>query len=266
MTKPLLVSLITVCFNSAKTIEETILSVIAQTHQPIQYIVIDGGSTDGTLHILEKYREHIDILISEPDNGIYDAMNKGILLAQGEVVGLLNADDLYANNQVIASVVKVFADPVLDACFSDLIYFQENVPEKIVRYWRSCSFQPGKFAKGWAPAHPTFFVRQKIYAQYGVFDTRFKMGNDVELMMRFLEKYRINSYYLPQILVKMRLGGVSNRGAKNILLQNRAILEAAKMLGIKISPWQFWAGKIRDRLLQFFVKPCLEEKNQSYAK
>ncbi len=266
MHDPMLISLITVCFNSVNTIEETIHSILQQSYPAIQYIVIDGGSTDGTLSLLEKYRDKIDILISEPDQGIYDAMNKGIKHAKGEVVGLLNADDIYADSEVITKVVNAFQDPSLEAFFADLVYFQDKDTDKIVRYWKSSSYHPGLFAKGWAPAHPTFFVRRKVYAEYGTFNTQMKMGNDVELMMRFLEKYKIKSCYLPNILVKMRLGGVSNRGIKNIIVQNQAILAAAREMGIKVSPWQFWTRKIISRFSQFFMRPCFEGKNQSYAK
>jgi glycosyltransferase involved in cell wall biosynthesis len=265
VTKPVGISLITVCFNSVQTIEETILSVLSQSHPFIQYIVIDGGSTDGTLDILEKYRDKIDVLISEPDKGIYDAMNKGILHAKNEVIGLLNADDLYAEKDVVSYVASAFADPTLEVAFGDLVYFESNNPFKVVRYWKSSSFKAGLFGKGWAPAHPTFFVRQSVYQQYGLFNLDMKMGNDVELMMRFLEKYKVNSRYLPRILVKMRLGGVSNRTFKNILIQNQSILQAAKMLDISISPLQFWFGKIISRFSQFCFKPLTEDE-KSYAK
>lgn len=265
MTKTVSISLITVCFNSVRTIEETILSILAQSHPALQYIVVDGGSTDGTLDILNKYRDKIDVLISEPDKGIYDAMNKGILHAKNEVIGLLNADDLYADSKVLADVASAFTDPKLEVTFGDLIYFQSDNPAKIVRYWQSSSFAPGLFGKGWAPAHPTFFARQSVYQKYGLFNIDMKMGNDVELMMRFLEKYKVNSRYLSKILVKMRLGGVSNRTLKNILVQNQSILQAAKMLDIPISPFRFWFGKLFSRLSQFCFKP-LTENEKSYAK
>lgn len=248
------ISIITVCLNSAKTIEQTLCSVLAQNYQPVEYIVIDGGSTDQTLAIIEKYRADISMLISEPDKGIYDAMNKGLCCATGEIVGLINADDIYADERVISKIAKPFSDPSIQACFGDLVYFFQD-PENIIRYWRAGSFIPGLFAKGWNPPHPTFFVRRHVYQNYGLFNTDYPLGGDVELMMRFLEKHRIKSVYLPEVLVKMRLGGVSNRGIKNIIEQNKSILRAAKKLGIPISPLKFWFYKIINRFFQFIVRP-----------
>lgn len=261
MPKPVKISIITVCFNSAKTIQETLISVASQTYPHVEYILIDGGSSDGTLALLEAYRAHIDVLISEPDKGIYDAMNKGIQLATGDVIGLLNADDLYANEEVLTHVATAFMDEKLDACYADLIYFATEAPEKVVRYWRSNPFVPGLFAKGWCPAHPTFFVRKRVYEQYGLFDISFKGGNDVELMMRLLEKHRIRTCYLPTVMVKMRLGGVSNNSLKGIIAQNRQILLAAKKWGVAMSPWSFVFHKVLSRLTQWLSKPKREQQH-----
>lgn len=250
----MMISIITVCFNSAKTIEETIQSVLNQNYNNIEYIIIDGGSTDGTLSIIERYRDKIAKVVSEPDDGIYDAMNKGISLSQGDIIGLLNADDLYAHAGVLSTVAKAFEEHAVQACYGDLLYFSSDAPDKTVRYWRAGEFMSGQFAKGWNPPHPTFFVRRENYARLGMFDTSYRMGNDIELMMRFLEKHKIQSTYIPELLVKMRLGGVSNRAFKNIFLQNKAILEAAKALDIPISIWSFVFGKFFNRLSQFILK------------
>jgi len=250
----LTISIITVCFNSAKTIEETLQSVIAQDYSNIEYIVVDGGSTDETLAILQRYRQHIHTLISEPDEGIYAAMNKGIKLAKGDIVGLIHSDDYYAHPQVISRVANVFQDAQVQACYGDLIYFSTHSPHQVVRYWRSSAFKTGLFSKGWCPPHPTFFVRREVYERLGGFDCHYRMGNDVELMMRFLEKHRISSIYLPEVLVKMRLGGVSNRHVKNIIEQNRNILLAAKRLALPISVWKFVLYKLFNRLSQFMTK------------
>lgn len=263
MNKSPMVSIITVCYNSAKTIEDTLRSVAEQEYPLIEYIVVDGGSTDGTLDIIAKYRDKIALLISEPDNGIYDAMNKGISHSTGDIVGLLNADDVYVNTRVISTIIDAFEANNIDSCYGDLIYFPPDNPNKIHRYWQSCDFVPGAFAKGWTPAHPTFFVKRNIYSLYGMFDLSYYMGNDVELMMRFLEKYRIKSYYIPQILVKMRLGGMSNRHFKSIWLQNKNILSAAKRLNLPISTSKFVLYKLLNRLSQFIRKP---ERGSSYAK
>lgn len=261
MSKPVKISIITVCFNSAQTIQETLQSVASQDYPHVEYIIIDGGSRDDTLAILEASRAHIHVLISEPDKGIYDAMNKGIQLATGDVIGLLNADDLYAHSQVLSQVADAFTDEKLDACYADLIYFSTAEPEKVVRYWRSKAFVPGLFAKGWCPAHPTFFVRRRVYEQYDLFDIHFKGGNDVELMMRLLEKHRITTRYLPTVMVKMRLGGVSNNSIKGIITQNRQILLAAKKWGIVISPWSFVFHKVLSRLGQLLRKPQREPQH-----
>ncbi|MCS5712287.1 glycosyltransferase [Candidatus Berkiella aquae] len=258
MHKPLKISIITVCFNSANTIRETLQSVASQEYPHVEYILIDGGSKDGTQNIIESFRSHIKTVVSEPDKGIYDAMNKGIQLATGDVIGLLNADDLYAHSAVLTQVANAFEDNHLDACYADLIYFATHSPETVLRYWRSNSFQPGLFAKGWCPAHPTFFVRRRVYEQHGVFDIHLKGGNDVELMMRFLEKHRITTRYLPQVMVKMRLGGVSNNSIKGIIRQNQQILQAAKKLDIAISPWSFFFHKVLSRLNQWTRKPKRE--------
>ncbi|MBS0286862.1 MAG: glycosyltransferase [Proteobacteria bacterium] len=253
------ISLITVSFNSAKTIAQTIESVLAQDYPNIEYIIIDGASTDGTQDIVKQYAHNITIFKSEPDKGIYDAMNKGIQLATGDLIGMLNADDVYANEKVISLVAKCFENNAVDACYGDLIYFQDKEPNKVLRYWKSSDFKRGLFSKGWCPPHPTFFVRRKIYLQYGLFNTDYPMGNDVELMMRFLEKERIQSRYIPTVLVKMRAGGVSNKSMRNIFIQNKSILQAARALNVPFSLFQFIVGKVFSRCWQFIQKPHVGE-------
>lgn len=250
----MMLSIITVSFNSAKTIEETIRSVLGQDYPYIEYIIIDGGSSDGTQEIIKRYADKIHTVISEPDKGMYDAMNKGIKLASGDIIGILNADDLYAHANVISTVVKAFTEPSVQACYGDLLYFSDNKERSTVRYWRSGPFIPGLFSRGWNPPHPTFFVRRENYQRFGGFDISYAMGNDIELMMRLLEKHRIKTHYIPELLVKMRLGGVSNRAFKNIILQNKMILQAAKKQNIKMSTWTFVLGKIFNRLSQFIMK------------
>ena len=250
----MIISIITVCYNSANTIEETICSVLGQDYPNIEYIVIDGGSNDGTQKIIEKYRDKISVYISERDEGIYDAMNKGIQHAKGEVIGLLNADDLYAAQNVISKIANVFKESSIEACYGDLVYFSQNDPNRVVRYWKSSDYRAGLFSRGWNPPHPTFFVRREYYQRCGVFDTTYSMGNDVELMMRFLEKHHLRVVYLPLLLVKMRLGGVSNRALKNIYIQNKNIFQAAKNLGINISVWGFVWGKMINRMSQFIIR------------
>ena len=248
------VSLITVCYNSSATIEETFKSVAAQDYDNLEYIVIDGQSTDNTLRYIEQYQSIINKSLSEPDQGIYDAMNKGIKLATGDVVGFINADDVLATPGVIRQVVDAFAHNDVDACYADLEYVDQFDLNKVVRYWKSSMFTSGLFSKGWAPPHPTFYVKKTVYDQYGVFSLDYKMGNDIELMLRFLEKYHIPSYYVPKTWVKMRMGGVSNQSISNVILQNKEIIKAARDNKLQFSVLLFAFGKIKDRLQQYLVK------------
>lgn len=248
------VSIITVVLNNAEYIEACIQSVINQDYENIEYIVIDGGSTDGTIEIIKKYEDKINVWISEPDDGIYDAMNKGIKLASGDIIGFLNADDVYFADNVLKNVASAMHDPGMDACYSDLIYVDREDLNKIVRYWRSCQFEPGLFKKGWVPAHPTFFARKSIYDRYDCFDLYYKLAADYELMARFLEHHRIRAIYIPEIFVKMRIGGASNKSLLNIIRQNREIFHACKKNNITISLLSFLISKFASRLGQFYLK------------
>mgnify|MGYP005998969565 FL=1 len=252
------ISIITVVWNSVKTIKDTIESVLSQKYKNIEYIVIDGGSTDGTLSLLESRRDQLSALVCEPDEGIYDAMNKGIKLAKGDVIGFLNSDDFYLNNEVISKVAREFArDPSLDANYADLIYVDKINTSKVVRYFKSSEFKQGLFLKGWCPAHPTFFVRKSIYKRHGNFDLNYRLASDVELMMRFLEKHKIKSLYTPEVWVKMRMGGVSNKNLKNIWLQNKEILNSFYKNGLQINPIFFFIYKIISRIQQYIKKKSL---------
>jgi glycosyltransferase len=229
-------SIITVSLNSAATIENTINSVLGQTYSDIEYIIIDGGSTDGTLGIVNKYRSRISKLVSKKDGGIYEAMNKGIELATGEMVGILNSDDVYASNETIKTVMNMFIESRVDCVWGDLVYVDKNDSNKIVRNWKSSAYQSGSFQKGWHPPHPTFFVRRSIYEKYGSFRTDLNTSADYELMLRFLERYRISSSYIPQVLVKMRNGGQGNRSYYNLIRANIGSYRAFKLNGLKVSP------------------------------
>ena len=214
--------------------------------------MIDGASTDNTMSILKKNQSHSTKLISEPDRGIYDAMNKGINLADGEIIGFLNSDDFYANNEVLSKVSGIFkSNPLLDACYSDLIYVDKLTTSKTIRYYKSCSFIPGLFSKGWCPPHPTFFVRRSVFKKYGNFDLNFKIASDVDLMMRFLEVNKIRSLYIPEVWVKMRMGGITNKSLKNILLQNLEIINSIKKNGLNINFLSFFVNKIISRTKQY---------------
>lgn len=230
------VSIITVSYNSEKTIQDTISSVLNQSYTDIEYIIIDGGSNDKTAEIVRKYGNKISKFVSEKDSGIYDAMNKGIKIATGEVIGTLNADDLYANTQVVSEVVSAMSKNEADVCWGDLVYVKSDDLNKIIRNWKSSDYGVGKFKNGWHPPHPTFFVKKEIYKKYGYFDQQFKIAADYELMLRFLEKYKVRSCYIPSVLVKMRLGGVSNRNLKNIMQANLESYKAWQVNGLKVNP------------------------------
>jgi glycosyltransferase involved in cell wall biosynthesis len=245
------VSVITATYNSAATVEDTLRSVIDQDHPDIELIVIDGGSTDATLSILDKYRDRITRLVSESDRGIYDALNKGIALATGEIVSILHSDDFYINEGVIAAYVKVFHHSQADAVYADLYYVDRLNPQKIIRKWKSGQHTPSSFYYGWMPPHPTFFVRREIYNRYGTFDLSFKTAADYELMLRFILKYKISLSYLPAYTVKMRMGGVSNAGIKNRIAANLEDRRAWRVNGLK--PWLFTLVlKPLRKIVQFF--------------
>ncbi len=248
----MLVSIITVSFNSADTIRDTICSVLDQTYKHIEYIIIDGGSTDGTVDIVKSYGDKITTFISEPDKGIYDAMNKGIKLASGEIVGILNSDDIYARDSVVEAIAKAISERRVDACYSDCVCVDRINTGRIVRYWKSCEYKEGLFKKGWMPAHPTFFVKRWVYEKYGGFDLSLPTALDYEILFRFMEKFKIKTCYIPEVLVRMRSGGVSNKGVFNIFKQNMAIIKILRDNKIKISPF-FFCSKFIDRLIQFHV-------------
>ncbi|XOF32988.1 MAG: glycosyltransferase family 2 protein [Candidatus Electrothrix sp. YB6] len=252
------VSIITVSRNAAATISDCLDSVAGQKQQNIsaEHIIVDGVSTDATPRILAdkiaEKRSCISRLISEPDKGIYDAMNKGLALAEGEIIGFLNADDLYASDDVLAQVCNAFADPAVHSCYGDLLYVDAAQPEKIVRFWRAGSYDAKKFYWGWMPPHPTFFVRRQVYEQYGQFNTALGSAADYELMLRFLLGYRISTVYIPQVLVRMRTGGISNVTLANRLRANRMDRRAWAVNGLRPYLWTLWMKPAR-KISQWFV-------------
>ena len=245
------ISLITSTYNSAKTLRDTFESVKAQSYPDLEYIVIDGGSTDGTLDLIEEYKEIITYHRSEPDDGIYDALNKGIERATGEVVGFIHSDDLLASSDVVAQVANAFADPKVDAVYADLDYVDALNKEKIVRKWRSRAFDPQAFYRGWMPAHPTFYFRKKHYETFGMYDTTFKQSADYELMLRMLLKHQLKAKYIPSVWVKMRMGGASNASLKNRWVANQEDARAWKKNGLESGPATRWMKPL-SKLKQFF--------------
>lgn len=252
----LLISLVTVCYNSAETIADTIRCVAEQTYPHIEYIIIDGGSTDGTLDIIKQYSKHVSVLISEPDSGIYDAMNKGWKKATGDVVAFLNSDDSYMNNTVVQEVAELMSDKNIDACHSDLIYVDRVNTNKIIRYWQGRDHQSGDCLRGWMPAHPTFFARRALFERLGGFDTRYRKQADFELVVRWFELHKIRSHYVPKIWTRMRNGGASNNSLRNIIKGNLEAYHACKALGFKLSPF-FIIQKILSRFPQYWRKPAM---------
>jgi glycosyltransferase involved in cell wall biosynthesis len=230
------ISIITVVYNNKNTINDAIESVLSQAHKNIEYIIIDGGSTDGTPDIINKYRSRIAEYVSEPDHGIYDAMNKGIRLATGNLIGFLNADDFYADKNVIADIDKKMNETKTDCCYGDLEYVAKNNINHIVRRWKSRSYYAGLFECGWHPPHPTFFVRREIFEKYGVFDTSLTISADYELMLRFLNRFDIKSVYIPRVIVKMRTGGISGRNLWQITKANWQCYRAWKINNLSVSP------------------------------
>ena len=247
------ISIITVCFNSSNTIEGTIQSVISQNYTNIEYIIVDGLSTDNTLKIVEKYKNKISKLISEKDNGIYYAINKGIAASTGEIVAILHADDFYANENVISDVVGAFEKKNVDAVYGDLQYVDQLDTNKIKRNWISKKYNKSNFLKGWMPPHPSFFVKRECYNKYGVFNTVLKSAGDYELMLRFLYKNNCSVDYIPQVLVKMRVGGKSNVSILNRIIANREDKKAWEINNLHPGAFTF-IRKPLSKLGQFFKK------------
>ncbi len=226
------ISIITVAKNAGETIAGTLNSVALQTWQDIEHIVIDGVSADHTLEVVSSF-PHVSIVKSEADSGLYFAMNKGIALATGDIVGILNADDLYASNDVLEKIANLFEKTSCDVAYGNLVYVTRDNLSDIRRYWKSGTYTQASFYRGWSPPHPTFFVRRSVYLQYGCFNTRFKMAADYELMLRFLLKNKLKAAYLNEVMVKMRLGGLSNRSVRLRLLANQEDRLAWAVNGLK---------------------------------
>ena len=242
------ISIITTTFNSSCLITSCLQSVRDQTLNAEQ-IIIDGLSKDDTLNIV-RFFPHVSKIVSESDHGIYDAMNKGLALASGEVIGILNSDDYYADNKVLQRVAEVFSDPSVDTCYGDLQYILPDF-DKVVRYWRAGKFKPRSFYWGWMPPHPTFFVRRRVYERYGLFNLDLGSAADYELMLRFLVKHQVTTAYIPHIQVKMRTGGASNASLKNRIAANRMDRKAWEVNGLKPYPWTILAKPLR-KIGQFF--------------
>lgn len=227
------ISLITVTYNSAATIRDTLECIQQQSYSDIEYIIVDGASNDLTLSIIAEY-SCVTKVLSEPDYGIYDAMNKGIKLASGEVVGILNSDDIYDTPFIIEMVMKTFEDKNVDAVYGNLSYFKTETPTKVVRFWKSLEFSKSFFEDGYVIPHPTLFLRKKVYDNIGLYYPDFKISSDYELMLRAFKTQNFKPYFLDKTLVKMRVGGRSTKNIQNIILGNIEIYKSWKMNGLNV--------------------------------
>ena len=254
------VSIITATYNSAATIKDTLLSVKKQTYNDIEHIIVDGVSTDSTLDLL-TYFHHSGPMLSEHDKGIYDAMNKGVGMASGDIIGILNSDDFYPHARVIEKVVKAFENEDCDAVYGDLNYVDPFHLKKVLRKWIAGGYSRNLFYKGWMPPHPTFFVRREVYEKYGNFNINFKSSSDYELLLRFLLLKEIRVKYIPGVLVHMRAGGYSNRSIKNRFAAHIEDYRAWKTNGL--SPkWYTLAMKPLRKVKQYLIadKPVYPNK------
>ncbi len=255
----MLFSIITIVHNNIKDIEACIKSVLNQSFKDIEFIIIDGGSVDGTLNIIKKYESKIKselknfVLISEPDDGIYDALNKGIKQSSGEVIGFLHSDDIYPNNDVLNNVASAFEKNKTDSLYGDLEYVDKVNTYKIIRKWKSGEFSDKKIKSGWMPPHPALFIKKEIYEKYGLYNTLYKISSDYDMILRLLFKNKISTFYVPEVLVKMRVGGQSNKSIPNIIQKSMEDYSALKSNQIKF-PLKALLYKNISKLPQFFLK------------
>ena len=249
MSDPIKVSVVTACYNSEKTIGTTIRSVNSQSYGNIEHVFIDGGSADDTLAVISFGAQGNYSVLSEPDNGIYDALNKGIERASGDVVGFLHADDFYANDDVVERIAECFIEPDVQAVYGDLQYVSQIDTDKVIRTWDTKAFNPGRLRRGWMPPHPTLYVRKEWYDTVGGFDTQYRIAADYLCVLQLFSNPGFTSVYLPEVLVKMRVGGASNRSLKNMMkksCEDYLILKRTGKGGIRTL-----LGKNLRKLMQF---------------
>lgn len=241
------ISVVTVCYNAAKTLEQTIKSVLEQSYNNFEYIVVDGGSKDGTVGILEKYRERVRY-ISEKDEGIYDAMNKGIRMATGEVIGIIGADDFYPDSEVLTRVAEAFSRNDTDSAYGDVKFVDPEDTTKVVRFWKDKAYNRANWLNGWMPPHIAFYLKKAAYDKYGLYKTEFTCAGDYELMLRMLYKNHLTSQYIPATLMTMRVGGTSSASLRHRYVANMEDRRAWRINGLKPKWYTLWMkpiGKIR---------------------
>jgi glycosyltransferase involved in cell wall biosynthesis len=246
------ISIITVTYNSANTLRDTLHCIQNQDYPDIEHIIIDGKSQDNTLEIVKEF-PHVSTVISEKDKGLYDAMNKGLGIASGEIIGILNSDDLYVDDNVISRVMSEFRDHSAEAVYADLQYVKPDNINKIVRTWKAGLFDKKRFYYGWMPPHPTFFLRKHVYEKVGLFNTTLRSAADYELMLRVLVKNGIQARYIPKVLVKMRSGGASNGTIERRLRANKEDRIAWKLNGLRPYFFTLYLKPLR-KVFQFIIK------------
>lgn len=226
------ISIITITYNSEKTLRDTIESVLGQSYKEIEYIIVDGLSKDSTCDIVRSYGDRIHTFVSEKDKGLYDALNKGIGLATGDVVGFLHSDDIYASTETVKMIAEAFTKFNVDSVYGDLVYVDQHDTDKIIRFWRSRKFSRARALTGWMPPHPTFYAKRKVYTDYGGFNTTFRIAADYESILRFLVRFKVSTFYIPLILIRMRVGGESNKSFRNIIRKSMEDLRAMHINGL----------------------------------
>ncbi len=226
------ISVITAVYNRVTTVGHAMASLQAQTHQHVEHIVQDGGSNDGTLDVLTQLANPSTFVCSEPDKGIYDAINRGIARATGDVIGLMHSDDFYADDRALERIVEAFSNPEIDGVYGDLQYVAGEMPNGVVRHWRSGEYSSSKLGRGWMPPHPTLYLRREVLDKWGLYDTNYQIAADYDAMLRYLVKGQIKLAYIPEVLVKMRVGGESNRSLGRVLLKSREDLQAIRRNGV----------------------------------
>lgn len=230
------ITIITAAYNSGATLQQAIDSVRHQSYKNIEHLIVDGNSTDGSLDLI-KANQHPGLrYISEPDRGLYDALNKGIEMATGDVIGFLHADDVFAGPEVLLAIAEVFKYYDTDSCYGNLVYVKKNDLSRVVRVWKSGKYSPKKMQRGWMPPHPTFYARRAVYQRFGSFNLKYHISSDYECLLRLLGKHRINTFYLPMVFVKMRLGGTSNKSFRNILKKSFEDIRAMRENNLNFIP------------------------------
>ncbi|MFJ5334414.1 glycosyltransferase family 2 protein [Pectobacterium sp. CHL-2024] len=246
------VSIITATYNSAKTISDTLKSLNAQTYPDIEYIIIDGGSKDNTLSLIKSSCSRVSVIISEPDKGIYDALNKGILAATGDIVGFLHSDDFFAYPDAVKDIVDAMRESNADAVYGDLNYISSTDNDVIVRKWVSGGFDINKMKLGWMPPHPTFYMKRSCYQRFGSFDLSYRISADYDSLLRYLWIHKVTVKYIPKVIINMRVGGMSNRSLSNMIMKTKEDVKAMKSNKL---PWlSAVAGKNLSKIPQFFKK------------